>query len=121
LLAGLWRELFPKVFSLPFQSDIDTLRAGDMLIPRSVAAAGSALNVSSAVTAPHQAFCHNAEGWGPLSVFRYDFTPCFVDVPHAVVALAGIVSGALTVWWLLTKQSKQYTEKDWHYYTKLVC
>jgi hypothetical protein len=91
-----------------------------MQFSRSVSAVGNALNVSSAVVLPHQPFCHDAEGWGPLSVFRYDFTPCFADVPQAAVALAGIIAGAATIWWLLNKQSKQPTEKDWHYFTKLV-
>jgi hypothetical protein len=80
-------------------------------------------NISSTLpyhSQQYQPFCHNVEGWGPLSVLRYDFTPCFVDVPLAVVSLFGIVSGSLTIWWLLSKQSKQPTEKDWHYYAKLV-
>jgi hypothetical protein len=92
-----------------------TLHSNAMQIPRVV----SALNNTSS-TQLHQPFCHNDEGWGPLSLLRYDFTPCFVDVPHALAALFGIVLGSLTIWWLSTKASKQPTEKDWHYYTKLV-
>jgi ATP-binding cassette subfamily C (CFTR/MRP) protein 1 len=69
---------------------------------------------------PHQPFCHNAEGWGPLSAFRYDFTPCFIDVPVALVSLFGIIPGALALWRLLATQSRQPTTKDWHFYSKLV-
>lgn len=76
--------------------------------------------VSNSTSPVRQPFCHNSEGWGPLSVFRYDFTPCFVDVPFAVIASFGILAGSFTVWRLLTRGSKQPTEKDWHYYTKLV-
>lgn len=85
-------------------------------IPRAVA---STLNNST--TPSRQTFCHSSEGWGPLSVLRYDFTPCFIDVPFAAVALFGILTGTFTIWQLLTKSSKLPTEKDWHYYTKLVC
>ncbi|KAF2672384.1 ABC transporter family protein [Microthyrium microscopicum] len=67
-----------------------------------------------------QFFCHNYEGWGPFSDGYYDFTPCFVDVPVVAVSLFGIITGAITIWYLLNKQSKQPTPKDWHYYTKLV-
>jgi ATP-binding cassette, subfamily C (CFTR/MRP), member 1 len=87
-----------------------------ILIPRAITP-----TLENSTTLSYQPFCHNAEGWGPLSVFRYDFTPCFLDVPHAVIALFGIIAGALTTWWLLMKKSKQPTEKDWHYYAKLVC
>ena len=68
----------------------------------------------------HQPFCHSAEGWGPISRTFYDFTPCFLAVPNAVIALFGIVPGAITVWWLYSRQSKQPTPKDWHYFAKLV-
>jgi ATP-binding cassette subfamily C (CFTR/MRP) protein 1 len=53
-------------------------------------------------------------------MLRYDFTPCFLDVPYAAVALFGILLGGGSVWYLLEKKSKQPTEKDWHYFTKLV-
>lgn len=68
----------------------------------------------------YEPLCHNVEGWGPLSVLRYDFTPCFLDVPQASVALFGILGGAGTIWYLLTRQSRQPTRKDWHYFAKLV-
>jgi ATP-binding cassette subfamily C (CFTR/MRP) protein 1 len=68
----------------------------------------------------YQAFCHNIEGWGPFTADRYDFTPCFMDVPVTVVSIFGILSGALTIWWLYATQSRLHTRKDWHYYSKLV-
>jgi ATP-binding cassette subfamily C (CFTR/MRP) protein 1 len=87
-----------------------------MQISRAAAAFGNASSVPS-----YEPFCSDAEGWGPLSLIRYDFTPCFVDVPVASVSLFGILFGAYAIWKLLTERSKQPTEKDWHYFTKLVC
>lgn len=81
---------------------------------RAIAAAGTASQSAN------YGFCHDAEGWGPLSLVRYDFTPCFVNVPLAAVATFGIFAGGITLWYLITKASKQPTQKDWHYYTKLV-
>lgn len=66
-----------------------------------------------------QPLCGNAEGWGPISPFRYDFTPCFLDVWITVVAVYGIVFGAAAVWWLLKKRTPSPVSKDWHLYTKL--
>ncbi|PHH87585.1 hypothetical protein CDD83_8663 [Cordyceps sp. RAO-2017] len=51
-----------------------------------------------------QPFCGNDEGWGPLSPFRYDFTPCFIDVWLAIVSVYGLVLGPVAIWWLLTKK-----------------
>jgi hypothetical protein len=76
-----------------------------------------AATLSSVVLQP---FCTNPEGWGPLSLVTYDFTPCFLDVPTAAASLFGIVTGSFTIWWLLSSKSKQQTEKNWHYYSKLV-
>lgn len=82
-----------------------------------------AVSTNSTITAHHgdvQPFCHNWEGWGPISLQFYDFTPCFRDVPVAVVSVFGIITGSITLWLLLKGKSKQPTPKDWHYYTKLV-
>jgi len=65
--------------------------------------------------------CSDVEGWGPLSPFRYDFTPCFLDVWIATVAVGGIVLGAGAIWYLLKKCEPQPVKKNWHFYTKLVC
>ena len=67
-----------------------------------------------------QTLCGNIEGWGPLSPFRYDFTPCFLDVWISAVAVFGIVFGAGAVWYLLKKKTPQPVGKNWHFYTKLV-
>ncbi|KAL8828170.1 MAG: hypothetical protein Q9191_002746 [Dirinaria sp. TL-2023a] len=66
-----------------------------------------------------QPLCGNIEGWGPLSPFRYDFTPCFLDVWITTVAVFGIVSGTAAVWWLLKRRTPSSVGKDWHFYTKL--
>ncbi|KAI9805220.1 MAG: hypothetical protein M1825_001056 [Sarcosagium campestre] len=74
----------------------------------------------TAQSSRHQAFCGNAEGWGPLSPYRYDFTPCFLDVWISSVAIFGIFSGLAAVFWLVKTKSPQPVTKNWHYYTKLV-
>lgn len=67
-----------------------------------------------------QPLCGNSEGWGPLSPHRYDFTPCFLDVWIAAVAVGGIIAGAGAVWYLLKKCTPQPVKKNWHFYTKLI-
>jgi ATP-binding cassette, subfamily C (CFTR/MRP), member 1 len=65
-------------------------------------------------------FCHNEEGWGPTSPYRWDFTPCFLDVWQAIVAAFGVVFGAGAIWYLLKKCPPQPVGKNWHFYAKLV-
>ncbi|KAI1393759.1 P-loop containing nucleoside triphosphate hydrolase protein [Hypoxylon trugodes] len=65
-----------------------------------------------------QPLCGNEEGWGPLSPFRYDFTPCFIDIWVFAVAVFGIVCGALAVWYILRRQKPAEVSKDWHFWTK---
>lgn len=67
-----------------------------------------------------QPLCGNSEGWGPLSPDRFDFTPCFLDVWIAVVAVGGIFGGAGALWYLLKKCPSQPVKKNWHFYAKLV-
>lgn len=74
----------------------------------------------SATAARHQPLCGNEEGWGPLSPFRYDFTPCFMDVWVSSVAVYGIVFGAGAIWYLITKKREQDVKKDLHFWTKQV-
>lgn len=70
---------------------------------------------------PHRhAFCGDAEGWGPLSPFTFDFTPCFLDFVVSLVAAWGLFMGAGAIWFLLRKRIPQPVSKDWHFYTKLV-
>ncbi|KAF2275206.1 multidrug resistance-associated protein 1 [Westerdykella ornata] len=66
-----------------------------------------------------QPLCGNSEGWGPLSPDRFDFTPCFLDVWIAVVAVFGIVGGVAALWYLFNKCSSQPVKKNWHFYAKL--
>lgn len=68
-----------------------------------------------------QPLCGNAEGWGPLSRLRYDFTPCFLDVWLASVAAFGLVLGLGTVVWLIKKRKPQEVAMGWHFWTKQVC
>jgi len=67
-----------------------------------------------------QPLCGNIEGWGPISPFRYDFTPCFLDVWISAVAVFGIVCGAAAVLYLFRTKTPQPVGKNWHFYTKLV-
>ncbi len=66
-----------------------------------------------------QPLCGNSEGWGPISPIRYDFTPCFLDVWIAVVAVFGIVGGAGALWYLYSKCPPQPVKRDWHFFAKL--
>ncbi|MCJ1306993.1 hypothetical protein MMC25_000637 [Agyrium rufum] len=66
-----------------------------------------------------QPLCGNSEGWGPLSPFRYDFTPCFLDVWIASVGAFGILLGLGAIWYLYNKRSPSDVPKNWHFYTKL--
>lgn len=77
-------------------------------------------NYLSASASFRQPLCGNEEGWGPLSPFRYDFTPCFVDVWVFVVAVFGLVCGPLAVWYVLRKQKAVAVRKGWHFWTKQV-
>ncbi|KAI1268304.1 metal resistance protein YCF1 [Xylariaceae sp. FL1019] len=65
-----------------------------------------------------QPFCGNIEGWGPLSPFRYDFTPCFVDVWVFAVAAFGLVCGPLAIWHVLRKEKATPLSKGWHFWAK---
>ncbi|KAF2115068.1 multidrug resistance-associated protein 1 [Lophiotrema nucula] len=67
-----------------------------------------------------QPLCGNSEGWGPLSPDRYDFTPCFLDVWIAVVAVGGILGGAGAAYYLLRNCTPQPVKKNWHFYAKLI-
>ena len=64
-------------------------------------------------------FCGNNEGWGPISPFRYDFTPCFLDVWIASVAVWGIVLGAAAISFLIKRRSPSPVSRNWHFYAKL--
>lgn len=75
----------------------------------------------SAESHRREPFCGNKEGWGPLSEGRYDFTPCFMDVWIASVAVFGILGGAIAVWWLVRKKKSFVVGRDWHFWTKQVC
>ncbi len=67
-----------------------------------------------------QPLCGNAEGWGPLSPFRYDFTPCFIDVWVAAVAVFGIVFGSGALWWILARRKPTGLAKNLHFWIKEV-
>lgn len=67
-----------------------------------------------------QPLCGNDEGWGPISPFRYDFTPCFLDVWISTVALFGLVLGPAAIWYLLKRRVPSPVAKNWHFYLKLL-
>ncbi|KAF7558692.1 hypothetical protein G7046_g5461 [Stylonectria norvegica] len=68
-----------------------------------------------------QPLCGNEEGWGPLSPFRYDFTPCFIDVWIAAVSVFGLLVGSLAIWWLLVKKQQHPGQaKNTHFWIKQV-
>ncbi|GMF70933.1 unnamed protein product [Aspergillus oryzae] len=77
--------------------------------------------LKSALQSPKlEPFCGNFEGWGPLSKFRFDLTPCFLDLGVAIVAAWGLIMGAGAIWFLLKKRIPQPVSKNWHFYAKLV-
>ncbi|KAL8734881.1 MAG: hypothetical protein Q9166_001233 [cf. Caloplaca sp. 2 TL-2023] len=67
-----------------------------------------------------QTLCGNTEGWGPISPFRYDFTPCFLDVWISSIALFGILLGPGAIWYLLKRRVPSPVAKNWHFYAKLL-
>ncbi|KAL2868225.1 ATP-binding cassette glutathione S-conjugate transporter YCF1 [Aspergillus lucknowensis] len=71
-------------------------------------------------TAKLQPFCGDVEGWGPVSRFRFDVTPCFLDFGVSLVALFGLVLGSGALWFLFKKRIPQPVSKNWHFYAKLV-
>ena len=68
---------------------------------------------------PHL-LCGSLEGWGPLSPYRFDFTPCFLDLWVAVLSIFGIVGGAGAIWLLFNKRKPAPVARDWQFYMKLV-
>ena len=66
-----------------------------------------------------QPLCGDAEGWGPISATRFDFTPCFLDIWIVLVAAWGIFFGAGAAWYLVKKRTPQDVARNWHFYTKL--
>lgn len=68
-----------------------------------------------------QPLCGNDEGWGPLSPYRWDFTPCFIDVWIATVSVYGLLLGSFAVWWLVKKTEKTLSDrKNAHFWIKQV-
>ncbi|KAL3471411.1 P-loop containing nucleoside triphosphate hydrolase protein [Aspergillus californicus] len=66
-----------------------------------------------------QPFCGDVEGWGPVSSFRFDLTPCFLDFGISLVAVFGLLFGSGALWLLLKKRIPQPVSKNWHFYAKL--
>jgi ATP-binding cassette, subfamily C (CFTR/MRP), member 1 len=71
------------------------------------------------LTSKAEPLCGDPEGWGPVSLIRYDLTPCFLDIWIVLVAVFGIVFGAGALWYLLKKRVPQDVPKNWHFYAKL--
>ncbi|KAK4992057.1 ATP-binding cassette glutathione S-conjugate transporter ycf1 [Elasticomyces elasticus] len=79
----------------------------------------ASISYLAATRSGQQPLCGNSEGWGPLSPYRYDFTPCFLDVWIATVAVFGIVFGPGAVWYLLRRCDPQPVKTNWHFWAKL--
>ncbi|KAG6000046.1 hypothetical protein E4U43_001725 [Claviceps pusilla] len=67
-----------------------------------------------------QPLCGNEEGWGPISEYRYDFTPCFIDVWLATVSVYALILGPLAIWQLLGKKklADHGATKNAHFWIK---
>lgn len=63
--------------------------------------------------------CGDAEGWGPVSTLRWDFTPCFLDIWIIGVAVWGVLFGVGALWYLFKQRTAQDVPKNWHFYAKL--
>ena len=68
----------------------------------------------------HQPLCYNKEGWGPFSPYRYDLTPCALDLTVAAVAIYGILFGAGALYYLYKWKKAQEVKKDLHFWAKQV-
>ena len=99
------------LYALDLQVYVDPARVNEVFQPDYLRASSDAHR--------QQTLCGNIEGWGPISPFRYDFTPCFLDVWIAAVGFFGILLGAGAIWYLLKKKTPAVVRKDWHFYTKL--
>lgn len=66
-----------------------------------------------------QPLCADREGFGPLSPFRFDLTPCFLDLLLVFVAAWGALGGSAAIVYLTKKRTPSDVRKNWHYYTKL--
>ncbi|KAH7326381.1 P-loop containing nucleoside triphosphate hydrolase protein [Stachybotrys elegans] len=75
-------------------------------------------NYLAATSAFKQPLCGNEEGWGPISRHRYDFTPCFIDVWIASVAVYALLLGPIAVWWLVKKKQQTGAAKNAHFWIK---
>lgn len=89
--------------------------------PSSLHALALGANYLTATDDFKQPLCGNEEGWGPLSRLRYDFTPCFLDVWLASVAVFGLVFGLAAILWVLRTKKPVEVGKGWHFWTKQVC
>ncbi|KAL9092720.1 MAG: hypothetical protein Q9159_000618 [Coniocarpon cinnabarinum] len=63
--------------------------------------------------------CYDPEGWGPLSPFRFDLTPCFLDAVIVVLAFFGVVAGGAAILYLLRQKRPAPIQKNWHFHAKL--
>lgn len=94
------------------------LRTGSFTGYRPYEALGSNYMQAAGFEAP---MCGNEEGWGPMSPFRYDFTPCFIDVWIASVAVFGLILGPIAIWLLLKqKETLRHNAKNAHWWIKQV-
>lgn len=68
----------------------------------------------------NQPLCRNDEGWGPISKYRYDLTPCALDATVFAVAAYGILFGVGAIYYLYKFRKEQEVKKDLHFCTKQV-
>ncbi|KAF2858159.1 hypothetical protein K470DRAFT_260080 [Piedraia hortae CBS 480.64] len=88
--------------------------------PQSVFHASSSFpNYLSATSQKSHSFCGNSEGWGPLSPYRWDFTPCFLDLWVTVTSAWGIIGGVAAAWYLHKKCLPHPVKENWQFYAKL--
>ena len=67
----------------------------------------------------HAALCTERQGWGPVSLVQYAFTPCFqesviLSLPNVLLAILGPFTLS-TLW----RQKKRIRRRGWHYGLKV--
>jgi ABC-type multidrug transport system fused ATPase/permease subunit len=108
----------PHQAPLVFSSTTAAFAPADLTFASNYIYSSSYLKVAASKH-ERQPLCGNAEGWGPLSPVRWDFTPCFLDVWILVVSVFGLLGGVGAIVYL-KRQAEQPVGKNWHFWSKLI-
>lgn len=65
-------------------------------------------------------FCDDFQGWGPLSPYGDNLTPCFLDASISIFAISGALFGACALFYLFRKDVQKPLFRKWNFFAKLV-